>query len=351
MAHKVARVGESARRLADAIGLTKEECETLERALPIYRADLGTGMVFEFPELEGVMARAYAVAEGLGAEVGQALEDGVRPKGPDDGLPATRVGAIISAADRLDKLLGFFAAGKRGSGSADPFGLRRDALGLVRILGAQGWQLPPRALLEAAAVAYEGAAVAVDEQVVDDVERFVWDRVTSLLAEQDLSVHVVRAASKDGPAVLSAARRAHLLSALSRVADFPAFMTLYKRAANLAEKAPAHAVIDPKLFLVPEEAPLHRALPEARAGIAELVELAGEALEPWDLGRSPTGRLPALDAAIAKVLDVKEPLDAFLDDVLVMVEEEDVRSNRLALLREVRDSFRPLGSLEELEGV
>jgi glycyl-tRNA synthetase beta chain len=351
MADKVARVGDTARRLEAALGLNEAEAATLERSLPIYRADLGTGMVFELPELEGVMAKAYALAEGLGEDVGQALEDGVRPKGPDDRLPLSRVGAVLSVADRLDKLIGFFAAGKRGSGSADPFGLRRDALGLARIVGAQGWESTVRALLEAAAGSYHDASVTVDQQVLEDVDRFVWDRVGSLLADQGLSVHVVRAASKDNPSVILAARRAHLLSALSREGEFPAFMTLYKRAANLAERAPVGIEIEPKRFTVPEEAPLHRALPVARAGIDELMTLAAGSLEPWDLSHAPIEGLPELDAAVAKVLEIKEPLDAFLDDVLVMVDQEEVRNNRLALLREVRDSFRPLGALEELEGV
>jgi glycyl-tRNA synthetase beta chain len=351
MADKVARVGDTARRLASLIDVGAEELTVLEQALPIYRADLGTGMVFELPELEGVMARAYAVAEGLGQDVGRALEEGVRPKGPDDVLPGGRTGALLSVADRLDKLLGFFAVGKRGSGSADPFGLRRDALGLVRTLNAHGWELTPRELLAAAAGAYGDSKVTVDEQVLADVERFVWDRAASLLAEEGLSVHVVRAASADAPPVITAARRGHLLRALGAEREFPALMTLYKRAANLSEKAPQELEIDPELFQVGEEAPLHRALPLARQGIEELLGLARSSLQPWDLGRSPEGQLAGLDAAVAKVLLLKGPLDAFLDNVLVMVEEEAVRDNRLALLREVRNSFRPLGTLEELEGI
>ena len=351
MAEKVARVDETARRLAGRLPLSDDEQSTLEKALPIYRADLATDMVFEFPELEGVMARAYALAEGMEPEVGRALEDGVRPKGPDDELPGGQVGGLLSAVDRADKLLGFFAAGRRGSGSADPFGLRRDALGLVRVLTSRGWKVTPRELLEAAAQAYASSSIELDEKVIADVERFLWDRVGSLLADEGIAVHAVRGATHDGPPVITAVRRAHLLKGMSQASEFPAFMTLYKRAANLAEKAPHEVEVDPDKFLVAEEAPLHRALPQARSGIAELIELGDETMQPWDLGNGPVAALPPLDAAMAKVLQIKEPLDAFLDDVLVMVDEEEVRNNRLALLREVRDSFRPLGALEELEGV
>ena len=351
MAEKASRVGETSRRLASLLGLSDEEQETLSQALPIFRADLATDMVFEFPELEGVMARAYALAEGLPLEVGRALEDGVRPKGPDAALPRTPVGALLSVADRVDKLLGFFAAGKRASGSADPFGLRRDALGLVRVLGSQGWALSPRHILEAAAESYEAVEVEVGADLVDDVERFIWDRVASLLAEEGIGVHLIRAATVDSPPVIEAARRAHLLEGLTEEAEFPAFMTLYKRAANLAEKAPEEVEVDTELFEVAEEAPLHNALPRARQGIEELIGVARECLPPWDLGHGRAGTLPPLDASIGKVLQVKDPLDAFLDDVLVMVDEEAVRNNRLALLREVRDALRALGRLEELEGI
>lgn len=351
MADKVARVDDTARSLAEVLDLNADEQEALDQALPIYRADLGTGMVFELPELEGVMARAYASAEGLAEIVGQALEDGVRPKGPDDRLPVSRVGAVLSTADRLDKLLGFFAAGKRGSGSADPFGLRRDALGLVRILNSQGWEQTPAVLLEAAARSYGKASVSVDEQVMAGVEKFLWDRVASLLAEEGLDVHTVRAARADGPPVIVAARRAHLLRALSSEPEFPSLTRLYKRAANLGDRAPEDLPINPKLFEVAEEAPLNRALPLARKGIAGLMEIARRSLAPWDLGRSPNGRLESLESALAQVLLLKEPLDAFLDNVLVMVDEDGLRRNRLALLREVRDTFRPLGTLEELEGI
>ncbi|MEX2535549.1 MAG: glycine--tRNA ligase subunit beta [Trueperaceae bacterium] len=351
MAEKVERVGETAHLLVAPLKLDEAEQAVLSQALPIFRADLGSGMVFEFPELEGVMARAYAVAEGMGASVGGALEDGVRPKGPDDRLPANRVGALLSVADRCDKLLGFFAAGKRGSGSADPFGLRRDASGLVRVLNSQGWGETPRVFLEAAARAYESVKVTVDESVIDDVERFVWDRVASLLAEEGIGVHTVRAATHGGPAVIMAARRAHLLHGMSRAEEFSSFTTLYKRAANLADRAPDDLQVEPKLFQVGEEAPLHRALPLVRKGIAELIELGRESLAPWDLGHGPNTSLPPLEAPLAKVLQIKEPLDAFLDNVFVMVEDEAVRRNRLALLREVRDALRALGSLEELEGI
>ena len=139
MADKTARVATAAEAMADALDLDEGERDALRQALPLFRADLATDMVYEFPELEGVMARAYALAEGQPPAVADALLGGVLPKGTSDRLPDTAPGAVLAAADRLDKLVGFFALGKRPSGSADPFGLRRDALALVRVSAAAGW--------------------------------------------------------------------------------------------------------------------------------------------------------------------------------------------------------------------
>ena len=351
MADKVARVDGIARELAQLAGAGKDDLEVLERALPVFRADLGTEMVFEFPELEGVMARAYAIKEGFPQAVGVALEEGVRPKAPGDGLPASMAGAVLSASDRVDKLVGFYSVGGRVTGSADPFGLRRDALGLVRILNSQGWQVTPRQLLELSANAYGTAGIEIGEDVLESVERYIWDRVASLLAEEGVGVHMVRAACGDGPPVITAARRAHLLVDLSQEEEFAQLLALYKRAANLGAHAPEDAAIDTDLFRDPHEAPLNRALHLAREGMDQLLRVAKDALSPWDLGKGPGQELPDLDEEIERVLQLKGPLDAFLDNVLVMVDDEALRRNRLVLLREVRDALRALGTLEQLEGL
>jgi len=349
MADKVTRVREAAPRLASALGASEESREILEHALPIFRADLATEMVVELPELEGVMARAYAEAEGVPRPVARALEDGVRPVAPGGPLPAAEAGAILAACDRADKLLGFFALGKRPSGSADPFGLRRDAGALARIAAAHDWSLPLREVLATAASGYEGGPVDIDEGVLDDTTRFVWDRVASLLAEEGIGVKTVRAATAGEPSVASAARRAHLLRALAAGDAFPELLTLYKRAANLAEKAPEGVAPDPDRFEAPQEAPLHAALPAARAGVEALLQSARAQLPAWELGSGPAAT-PTPDEGLRRVLALKDPLDRFLDDVLVMVDDPAVRANRLALLRETRDVLRELGALEELGG-
>ncbi len=352
MADKVARVGRAAEALVAHAGLDDAQADTVRAALPLFRADLVTGMVNEFPELEGEMGRAYALAEGLGDDVAQVLSDGVQPKGPDSGLPVSDAGAVLAIADRLEKLLGFLAIGRRPTGSADPFALRRDGIGLARLLNRQGWQASPVALATAAAGAFDGQ-VRPDEAVVAQTADFISERVASLLGDEGLGVHVIRAAGAHDPSVLQMSRRAHLLELLLHTDAFESLAALYKRVANIAAGA-GNEGIDPGLFALDAERNLHAALPAAEAGVSRLLELTVEHLEPWDLGKGPgkglTGARTEVDAALQRLLSVRAPLDHFLDNVHVMVEDGAVRSNRLSLLAAVRDALLPLGDLGELEG-
>lgn len=360
MADKTARVSEAVGMLLRALVVEESEAEAVRSALPIFRADLATEMVYEFPELEGVMGRAYALAEGMAPATADALLGGVRPKGHDDGVPSTVAGAVLALADRSDKLVGFFALGKRPTGSADPFALRRDGLAVVGVLSARGWTLPLTTLVEAAAAAYADAAVTVTSEVQAEVVDFLWDRVASLLQEQGASVPLVRAAIGGSTTVIGAARRVELLKVLMGHDDFADLMALFKRASNLADAESASAssgdgfeqrnAVKPELFVEAQEAPLHAALAPAAAAVEELLTSARQQLPAWDLRYEPPAELTGLDGAIAAVAALKGPLDNFLDGVLVMAPEAALRRNRLALLGELVGSLRRLGSLEELEG-
>ncbi len=349
MGDKISRVSVTAKTLAETLGASEAEITTLEEALPIFRADRATQMVGELPELEGIMGRAYARAEGHSPEVAQALEDGMLPKGPSDPIPSSNVGAMLATADKLDTLTGFFAINKRPSGSADPFGLRREANALVRILNAKGWQLSLSEFIAIAAQSYTGNVSANDE-AQKTLTGFLWDRVQSLLAEEGIRVELVRAATSDNPSIITATQRCHLLQTLSDNAEFPALMTLYRRATTLANQAPDKASVDAKLFN-DYEAQLFEALPTSRVAVQRLLSKTEEQLGTWDLGKGPSNKLSGLEEDISEALSVKAPLDAFLDNVMVMVDDAKLKNNRLALLREVRDVLRTLGRLEELEGI
>ncbi len=352
MADKTARVVTSATLLADALEIQAPDRLALEGALPLFKADLATEMVFEFPELEGTMARAYALAEGIDPAVAAALEDGVLPRGQGGALPRGAAGAVIAVADRLDKLAGFFAIGKRPSGSADPFALRRDALALLRVTTDRGWPLSLTTIVEAAASAYRGGAVEVPGETQAELVAFLWDRVEALLSEQGFGAHVIKAAVHGSATPLGAGRRALLLSELVKRPEFSDLMALYKRAANLAEKASADLPdVIAGLFTQPQEAPLFAALPAAEAGVERLLESISTALPTYDLEDLTAPPLAGLERPLADILALKGPLDAFLDGVLVMVDEPALRNNRLALLKAVVDALKRLGALEHLSGV
>lgn len=354
MADKVARVSSASQAVAALAGLSEADTETLQAAVPLFRADLVTGMVNEFPELEGTMARAYALAEGQPEAVALTLEEGVLPRGPDSPLPQSPAGITLALADKLEKILGFIRVGRRPSGSADPFGLRRDGIGVARLLNASGWQVSPAQLTERTAAAFSGAVEVSDEHQAAAVA-FLWERVSALLGEEGLPVRVIRAAQSAELPVITVSRRAHLLAALLKTEEFAELAALYKRVANITAAADGTAEVDSGLLQEQQEQDVYAALPDTRAGALELQQLAVQQLGPWDLGKGPGDGLAAADtalhAALARLLTVKQPLDEFLDNVHVMVDDQKVRHNRIALLSAVREALQVLGALGELEGL
>ncbi|WP_457636979.1 glycine--tRNA ligase subunit beta [Oceanithermus sp.] len=347
MADKAKRVREAAQELSGELELDES---VLRQAAALFKADLPTQMVYEFPELEGIMARAYGEKQGLDPRVARALEDAVRPSGPDAPLPESPEGALLAALDRADTLVGFFHLGKKPSGSADPYGLRRAAAGLARILGKAGWPLELRILLEAAADAYRGQGLDVTPQSVAEAARFVEERLESLLTEAGLPTLAVRAA-QNAPTVYGQMLRARLIYELMQRPEFAELTRLYKRAANLAEQSRKQQEPNPILFQTKEEKALYEALEPTRNAVRQLLGQGAGLLAPWD----PAAPLPAADLSslaepLAQILALAAALDPFMDNVLVMVEDEAIRENRLALLQGVRDALAELGALEVLGG-
>jgi len=351
MADKAARVRSAALKLASLPPLNSKpspDKEVLREAAALFKADLPTQMVYEFPELEGIMARAYGEKQGLDIRVAQALEDAVRPLGHEAPLPRGPEGALLAAADRSDTLLGFFHLGKKPSGSADPYGLRRAAAGFVRILGAKGWPIPVKDVIGASADAYRSWGLEIEEGDIGEVHKFIDERVESLLTEAGLPTLAVRASQKS-PSIYGKMLRARLIHELMQRPEFAELTRLYKRAANLASQSRRILEPDPRLFDTEEERLLFEALPSARRAVGELLEQGARLLPPWDPAQPPPEtNLDPLADVLAQILALANALDPFMDRVLVMVEDEEIRENRLALLREVRDALGELGALELL---
>ena len=331
LGEKVRRSGRIAAWLGEALGSPATPAD-LERTAALVKADLVTNMVGEFPELQGIMGGHYLRRDGEPEEIWTAARDHYRPTGFEGELPASEIGRIVGVADRLDTLTGLFAVGEVPTGSRDPFGLRRAAQAVVRIIAESGWELD---LAEAVTVAAEGVAGTVDADAGEVARRvldFMEDRVRRYLVDRtgvagDTADAVMAAGWTRLPGLVV---RAVALERARRDAAFRSLALAFKRVRNITEGQPDGAV-DPALFEQEAETALHR---EATA-FHEILER--ELAE---------GRVDEAFAAMGRLAGV---LETFFVDVLVMAEDEALRTNRIALLKALGRDFLKLADLSRLQ--
>ena len=297
-------------------------------AARLAKADQVSTMVHEFAELEGFMGGVYARLAGVPEAVAAAIEEHYLPDAAGGPLPATAAGRVLSAADKIDNLTVAFAVGERPTGSRDPYGLRRAAIGLCRLAVEGGLEIElPRLVQQALGDLTRQGAEVTDNPA--DVHEFVLERLEGLL---DVPVEYVRAARAAQVGELGAV--AHLAQALAAEAESDTFeraYTAYDRANRLAGKADGAApALDPKL--ASDEAEV--ALLETLGAVAPRIEAAVAARE--------------FGEALAAASELGPPVDRFFDEVLVMAEDEAVRANRLRLLLDVRDAVGLLGDLSQI---
>jgi len=313
---KSMRVRRLAGILGEKVGADRDLLTQLDRAAFLAKADLDTHLVYEFPELQGVMGREYARREGEDEAVARALYEQYLPRFAGDELPETPAGTLLSLADKLDTIVGCFSVGIQPSGSKDPYGLRRQATGVVSILHASRLSLRLDEMIGHAVEGCPGADVDRQE-VFKMVHAFFRPRVANLLAEQGISPDVIEAVLRvDYDDVPDAVARARDVMEFKGRPDMEELLIAFRRANNLAEKA-GEEEIRPELFEEEAEGTLYRELMALR-------ERAQPYLESRDY-RS------FLETAVG----LKPVIDAFFDGVLVMTDDARLRANRLALLREV----------------
>ncbi|MBX6745913.1 MAG: glycine--tRNA ligase subunit beta, partial [Acetobacteraceae bacterium] len=291
------------------------------RAARLAKADLASGMVGEFPELQGIMGRYYALHGGEDPRVAEAIAAHYRPLGPTDDVPREPVAIAVALADKLDQLAGFFAVGEKPTGSGDPFALRRAALGVIRIIRENGLRLGLRGLLHGAAMEMPGVGPDEIRRTVADLLDFLAERlrvqIRSEGARHDVVAAVFGAAPDDDLVRLLA--RAEALRVLIESPDGANLLTAYRRAANILriedrKDGPHRPPADPALLRAPEEIALADALAKAEPA-------ARERLTAEDF----TGAMAALAA-------LRAPVDDFFDRVTVNDPDPELRRNRLALL-------------------
>ena len=323
--------------LAATIAGHVEGCDaaTATRAARLAKADLVSGMVGEFPELQGIMGGHYIRA--AEPAVADAVAAHYRPQGPADSLPGSAEGCVVSLADKVDSLVGFFGVGAKPTGSKDPFALRRAALGIIRIIRERRIRMPLGTILSAAAKAHGFDAVD------PDLLAFIRERLRVTLRDDGLAHDVVAAALGDDGAegdddILALADRAAALSEFLSGDDGTGLLAGWRRAASIlnAEESKAKQAFspetDPRLFTEDSEIALHgalAALPEPPAGAQDRETLL---------------------AAMQSLGGLRGPIDGFFDRVVVNDDDAAVRQNRLGLLAMVRHSMQRVADFSKLEG-
>ncbi|MCO5357307.1 glycine--tRNA ligase subunit beta [Acidovorax kalamii] len=327
---RVERVRAIAKAIAQRLGDSQLVADADQAAL-LAKTDLVTDMVGEFPELQGIMGGYYALNDGLGETVANAIEDHYKPRFAGDALPRNTAGVVVALADKLETLVGMFGIGNLPTGDRDPFALRRHALGVIRMLVEKDLPLDLTALLA-------GAVPAFGDKITDAsaaLAEFIYDRLAGSLREQGYSAQEVDAVLALRPQRLALVeKQLAAVRAFASLPEAPALAAANKRVGNILKKAevegPVDAHVNPELLQEKAEqdlfAALQRFVPEANA--------------QFDAGD--------YTASLQTLAVLRAPVDAFFDDVMVNAEQLDVRMNRLGLLKMLHNAMNRVADLSRL---
>ncbi len=329
MHDKSDRVAKLAELIAIEIG---GDPDLAHRAGLLSRCDLMTDMVFEFPEMQGVMGRYQAQRDGEDPELAQAMDEFYMPRFSGDCLPQTRTGIAISLAEKLDTLVGIFGIGQRPTGDKDPFALRRAALGALRIIREHSLTLYLRGLLEAVAESMSGRLSEAD--VADAVYSFMLDRLKGIYLDEGFGVDLFNAVVEVHPdTIADFDLRIRAMNEFRKLPEAVSLAAANKRIRNILKKndeaLPMRA--EASLFQEPAEHIL----------LAKLDELTPLAQPLFDRGEYAEG--------LRILASLKQPVDDFFDQVMVMAEDDRLRLNRLALLSQLENQFLSVADISLLQ--
>ena len=332
---KMARVRLLATQIGKFVGLSDQELADLDRAAQIYKFDLVTGMVGEFAELQGVMGEIYARLQGENDNVAVAIREEYMPTSAEGELPATKVGAVLSIADKIDSIQAFFAAGMIPSGSNDPYALRRQALGIVRIALARNWKLSVPMMLKFIENAmndrpdlYKNIMPGEEQK---DMQQFIIDRLAQIMNGDKQLRHDVLDTVVANPenAFVDIEEAAKILGKHLEDDDFKETIEALTRVGRMAKKAPNFeddAVLKAELF---EN--------ESEKKLAEAVKKVATAFEQADL-----------EEKFSQLASLKDPITDYFDSTMIMAKDEDVKQNRLLQLKQIADLTKDFGELDNL---
>lgn len=338
---KVERVRDLSVHIAQLLGLSETDSAKVARAAMLAKCDLVTGMVGEFPELQGLMGKNYALKQGEDAVVAQALDEQYMPKQAGGELPSSTVGDALAMADKLDTLCGIFAVGLIPTGDKDPFALRRAALGILRLIIEKGHAVDLPSLIATAAKPFadiaqdgKGAKVAFND-LVEQIHSYVVDRLRAYFSDRGISSDVFESVLARAPRDPSDfAKRINAVTAFRSMLEAESLAAANKRISNILRQAPENVpmLINASLLQQDEE----RALSQAIGKVSDTV-------------------LPLLEkqdytVALAQMAQLREAVDAFFDHVMVMADDEALKLNRIALIKSLNALFLRVADLSKLQG-
>lgn len=325
---KMSRVSKLAAKIASEIGVDENKAA---RASLLSKCDLLSDMVGEFPELQGIMGKYYAINDGEADDVSIAIEEHYLPKFAGDVLPDSDLSASVAMADRLDTLACIFGIGQLPTGDKDPFALRRAALGLIRILTEKSYELDLQELLK---FAIDNVPVDLQkEETFNTINGFVMDRLRGYYVDRDITVNIFEAVLSCKPTKLNDFE--NRVNACKEFADNPASESLAaanKRIRNILKKVEIEvSVVDESLLSEEAEKALYKELQDALSDV-----------NPLFANRSYA-------EALSRLASLKDVVDAFFDNVMVMVDDEKVKMNRIALLNGINTAFMQVADVSLLD--
>jgi glycyl-tRNA synthetase beta chain len=328
MFDKVERLQKQVASLAEQVA--PDLVEEARRAAQLCKADLVTTMVKEFPNLQGVMGREYALLSGESPAVAQAIEEHYLPRFAGDRLPESMIGAIVGLADRIDSICGCFGIGLIPSGSEDPYALRRLGQGTVQILLSTGINLPLSEPVGKSLELLGDRLTRPRDRAAREVMEFLAARLHAILMERGVPADLVDAVlSVDVERVSEAGNRAEALAAFRQEADFGELAVAFRRVVNILPKGFSKAV-DPHRFVTSAERALHAEAATLRAETEHLV------------------RARDYFRALQRIATIRPIVDMFFEEVMVMVDDRDLQENRLAILKEVADLFSGIADFSKI---
>jgi len=305
--------------------------ERVDRAAILAKADLDTQMVGEFPDLQGIMGREYSLCDGEDQVIARAVFEHYLPVAAGGKLPETDEGAIVSIADKMDTIVGFFSVNLVPTGTADPYALRRQALGIINIILAKKYPLPLEDLIRASLRTLEDKRMRPADDILADVLEFFRGRFENQLISQGHSYDVVDAVLAGEPFdAIDLLMKIEAMDAFRHQENYLPVAITFKRVGNIIKNF-QNGSLDPGLFECDEERSLYQ----------DYLLVKDQFLSQVNRGDYP--------AALAVLVRLKKPVDAFFNSVLVMAENEKVRFNRLSLLEAISILFRQIADFSKIQ--